>query len=480
MRALFEHIGEVADRDSEREALLVNGERLTYGQLALHLEHLSSELKACGIKRMGIQLPNGLDWVLFDLAALKAGIAVVPVPLFFSPEQVKHLLNDSELDAMVSEQGMEDFDGSHLKNLQQSVLQYRVTSNPCDDDFCKVTYTSGSTGNPKGVCLSNETLMNTVTALANALEASDLQRHLCLIPFSTLLENVAGIYVPLLMGRSLVVEQVEHFGLLSNNQFDVERFCNAVEEYRAESLILLPQMLKLLVEQGDISKLSSLKFIAVGGGKVAPELLARADQLGIPVYEGYGLSECGSVVCLNNALHRRAGSVGKPLGHVQVSISPEGEVLVLGSKMSGYLNQSEAPEVIHTGDAGYFDESGYLFISGRIKNLIVSSFGRNISPEWVESKLLASPLISQIAVFGEAQPYLSAVVVPADNATQQAVLTAVDRINRSLPDYARVQQLVFSEPFSIADKTLTENGKLRRTIIERKYSASLYPQEGVA
>ncbi len=123
------------------------------------------------------------------------------------------------------------------------------------------------------------------------------------------------------MGRAAVVGEVSQFGLLSNHEFDVSRFVDAVQQYRIESVILLPQMLKAIVEyihqHGDLG-LRTLKFIAVGGGKVSADLLKQCQQFNLPVYEGYGLSECASVVSLNLPEARRIGSVGRVLPHVQV------------------------------------------------------------------------------------------------------------------------------------------------------------------
>jgi len=232
----------------------------------------------------------------------------------------------------------------------------------------------------------------------------------------------------------------------------------------------LPQMLKQLLESNSCHSLSSLKFIAVGGGKVAPELLKLASKVGLPVYEGYGLTECGSCVALNTPQANKPGSVGKPLPHAHIRFSPRGEILVTGAAMQGYLDDAPADTEIATGDVGHIDEDGFLFVTGRIKNVIISSFGRNISPEWVESFFLANPFIHQIAVFGEAQPYLSAVIVPSKHAAAARIAEAVAAINLTLPDYARIMQwVVADDPFHVDNGLVTNNGKLRRAAIATKY-----------
>ena len=117
--------------------------------------------------------------------------------------------------------------------------------------------------------------------------------------------------------------------------------------------------------------------------------------------------------------------MGRILPHVEVEIAANSEVVVKGNAMLGYVNDQAVTPYIHTGDAGYFDEDGYLYITGRIKQMIISSFGRNISPEWVESNSLTELEIQQIAIFGEAQPYLSAVIYAADSTPGQQLAVAI-------------------------------------------------------
>ena len=172
----------------------------------------------------------------------------------------------------------------------------------------------------------------------------------------------------------------------------------------------------------------SLRFIAVGGAPVAPDLLARATALGLPVYEGYGLSECASVVCLNTPEARRAGTVGRPLPHVQIRVDERGELHVRGATMLGYLG--EAPAIadaeVATGDLGTLDADGHVRIHGRLRNVYITSFGRNVSPEWVEREIAAEPGIGQVLVHGEARPYPVALIVPA-GPTRRMPLSSIIR-----------------------------------------------------
>ncbi len=498
MNHLFKAISAYAKQDPEREAIVTERDRLHYAELKNRLEQLRAEFMQLNIQRLALWGVNSVDWMIIDLAAQLAGVTVIPVPLFFTKEQVRHLLQDSQADllCLTSEktadapQWLMDLIGETGKHevsvsvemharffpLVQSQTQQGLLACP-SRQLAKITYTSGSTGTPKGVCLAEDTIESISHSLSQALASSQPARHLCLIPFATLLENIAGIYVALSMGRAVVVGEVSQFGLVSNHAFDVQRFVNAVQTYQIESVILLPQMLKAIVEYSaeyGSTGLSTLKFIAVGGGKVSADLLQQCQQLNLPVYEGYGLSECASVVSLNLPGARRIGSVGRVLQHVEVEIAANSEVVVKGNAMLGYVNDPATTPYIHTGDAGYFDEDGYLYITGRIKQIIVSSFGRNISPEWVESNSLTEPEIQQIAIFGEAQPYLSAVIYAPDSTPEQRLAVAIERANARMPDYAQIKHWCRApEPFSLNNQMLTDNGKLRRQQIQQHFQAAL-------
>lgn len=148
--------------------------------------------------------------------------------------------------------------------------------------------------------------------------------------------------------------------------------------------------------------------------------------------------------------------------------------MVRGNAMQGYLNDASIDPLIHTGDAGFFDDEGFLFITGRIKQIIVSSFGRNISPEWVESNGSTEPEINQIAIFGEAQPYLSAVIYAKEDVSDSMLEHAIHKANSRMPDYAQIKQWCRSrEPFSLSNQMLTDNGKLRRIEIQKQFALYL-------
>jgi long-subunit acyl-CoA synthetase (AMP-forming) len=364
----------------------------------------------------------------------------------------------------------------------ENTIMLRVTTEKTVNlaNSIKVTYTSGSTGEPKGVCLSAQNIGAVCEGIDVSMNSMAPTNHLCVLPLATLLENIAGVYVCLIHGGVVITEPLAALGFLSNAEFDISKLLEKIELYQVGSIILLPQMLTLLVHGFNdtvLKQCASLQFIAVGGGKSSALILQQADALDLPVFEGYGLSECASVVSLNLPFQDKVGSVGKALPHVSVVISDDGEIVIEGQAMLGYLNELgelEQPLArIFTGDLGYIDEEGYIFVSGRKKNTIVSSFGRNISPEWVEASLSSSAVISQVAVFGEARPSLSAVIVSSTTNTE-AINNAIEACNKQLPDYAQIRHWVTAEqPFTPNNNLLTNNGRLKRLAIETFYKQQL-------
>ena len=191
------------------------------------------------------------------------------------------------------------------------------------------------------------------------------------------------------------------------------------------------------------------------------------------MFEGYGLTESASVVSLNTPEANKMGSAGKPLSHIEIKITGQHEVLVKGANFLGYTNQQQQIEqyaFIDTGDIGYLDDEGYLFINGRKKNVFITSFGRNVSPEWVERELKVSPYIAQAAVFGEARPWNVAVIVLRQSMDNIAISKVIQAVNAYLPDYASVAQWIIADtPFTAANQQLTTNGKNRRDMIWQHY-----------
>jgi len=410
---------------------------------------------------------------------------LVPLPPYFTHEQIAHAIVDSGADALLADPrlpAVRELDVYALEpfTATDSALAWRrvraSASARMPRGTAKVSYTSGTTGRPKGVCLTQSGMDAVAESLRRAVAELDLKTHLTVLPLATLLENIAGVYAPLQNGGEIVVPGALETGLAGSARFDAAALLRCIDAHRPDSIILVPQLLAALVaelEKG-AARPASLELIAVGGGRVSQAVLARADRLGLPVYEGYGLTECASVVTLNTPNARRIGSVGKPLAHAGLTIDVRGEIHVESAAIGGYVGEERVPQCFATGDLGRLDAEGFLYISGRRKNLFITSFGRNVSPEWVEGELCDEAPIVQAAVFGEARPWNVAVIVPAPTATHERIQAAIAAANRRLPDYARIAAwLPAKEPFSAANGELTVNGRNRRAAISSRYGCQL-------
>ncbi len=464
----------------EQHSGIVLGEgprQLSYAELRHEVAARASQLQQLGVQRVALALDNGLEWALWDLALLRAGLICVPLPGFFSPAQQEHVLNHAGIDCLIGTPGALaercDFQSAEAGLL----LLQPQTVTPVPAGTSKITYTSGTTGQPKGVCLDAEAQLAVAESLWQVSLPCDVRQHLCVLPLATLLENIAGLYAPLLAGARIELRPLAEVGFSGAAGFELPRLLATLNQNRPHSLILLPQLLLALVsaaEQG-LPLPTTLRFIAVGGGRVAPQLLDRAERLGLPVFEGYGLSECASVVCLNTPEARRIGTVGRPLPHVELRLADDGEVLVRGPQMFGYLGEPpQVGEWLATGDLGHF-EDGFLVLHGRKKHQFVTAYGRNVNPEWVEAELVQQAPIAQAWLHGEALAQNVAVLVPRRPELSDAELqAAVERVNASLPDYARVHQWLRADaPFSASNGLATVNGRLRRNVLFDHYQSAI-------
>lgn len=485
MSASLAALGRRLAADAGARVLVTRARSLSVADTLDAVEHAAGQLVRERVRVLAIAAGNSPDWVIADLAAQRAGIPVVPLAPFFSAAQVVHALADSGADAIAADEhgstALRSLPTRFARELTEELTLLRIApgnrARPLPPGTAKISYTSGTTGAPKGVCLAQSALDRVAAGLHETVGAIGMSRHLCLLPLAVLLENVAGVYAPLISGGEIALPPLETTGILGASGLDAERLVACIAMFEPESIILLPQLLAGLVgavERG-ASLPGSLRFAAVGGGVVGKALLDRAGEAGIPVFEGYGLTECGSVVALNTPAANRRGSVGRPLPHCRVRIGACSEVFVEGASLQAYIGEGKAHRgEVATGDIGSIDADGYLHISGRRKNVLITAFGRNLSPEWVEATLTATAPIAQAALFGDGKPFNVAVIAAARGASIAAIETAVATANRSLPDYARVRHWVpAAEPFSTADGTTTANGRLCRNRIGERYRAEI-------
>ncbi len=425
------------------------------------------------------------------------------------------------------------------------------------EDIATLIYTSGTTGNPKGVMLTHSNFVSNCNQLYDVAPHLFEYDHILLsfLPLSHSFERTVGYYLPLYVGKKVVFAG------------DVSKILDFFQEVRPTFIVSVPRIYEK-VHAGIVSKMSAekpikqklfawamdvakrnlpyicndkprtgmfaieyaiankiifsklkeklgldkLQFALSGGGPLSVSDAEFFLGMGIKVLEGFGLTETAPVTNANRPEKIKAGSVGAPVKDTVVKLSEEGEVLIKGPQvMKGYYkNEAATKEVFtddgffKTGDIGVIDNDQYLKITGRIKDLIITSGGKNISPQNIENSLKASQYIEQVAVIGDNRKYLSALIVPAftelenwAKANNIAFTSKKDLLNNpevnkfmlseiesNMKDYARVEQIrkikLLENEWSQQTEELTPTLKLKRRVITQKYAneiESLYPPD---
>ena len=471
---IFDQIQKCPSQDI---ALQTHNDSVSYGELVAQVNKLAQWLISNNIKSVALLCDNLPQWLVIDLACQSNDIIFTPIPTFFSAQQISHLIARVKPTILFSD-----------RNLSDELLQQETSISPIpcfklykalNDDLIdvpnntsKITFTSGSTGEPKGVCLSIENQSKVALSLVDIIDISK-PKHLCLLPYATLLENVAGLYAPLLAGGTVYVATDDERGFNGAQLTNIDKLLTLISTTKPQTMILVPELLQVLllgIKQGWRPPIE-LQFIAVGGSRISDKLLANAKQLGLPVFQGYGLSECGSVVSINTANESLSQGAGKILPHLTVEIIND-ELIVSGNSFLGYLNNRDSwnQTKIYTGDLVEMID-GNIEIKGRKKNLLINSYGRNISPEWLESELMSSGVFKQVVVFGDNRPFCIAIIVPisADISSLQ-IVSAIDEVNQNLPCYAQIEDHInLSQPMLFIDGLFTSNGCPKRDVIEKHY-----------
>lgn len=413
---------------------------------------------------------NSTNWLAIDLACQQTRMDLIPVPTFYTDEQLQRLLKEYPSIGVLTTTDLANRIEPASSSMPPCPVKgwtWRAQDTSLEGDAGdgrKLTFTSGSTAAPKPIVLSATSQWQTAAALRPLRKALPLERHLCMLPLPVLLENVAGAYACLLADGELIIPPTKAVGLVGSSKFDAACAWDMLIKTRANSIIVLPQMLTDLISLASHAPpLKDLRLLAVGGARVPAETIREARDAGLPAYQGYGLSEACSVVSLNSPEADRPESVGRPLRHVRVRIAADGEIIVQPWAATG---SSDVPE-IKTGDLGHLDADGFLYVDGRKKNLIITSYGRNVSPEWPESLLEREPTVAQCVVHGDNQAGLQALLVPAhEQVSDQELEVAVHQVNQQLPDYAQIASWRrTTQAFTPANGLATPNGRPRRAAI---------------
>ena len=444
---LVNFLRERVQQHGPRDALLFKPgfryQRWSYNRLWSESGQVASLLQARGLSK-GDQVvlwgPNSPHWVLAFLGCVRAGVVAVPVDLRSAPDYVERVVARTSpslaFTSRYTPKGEADLGVPEISLEELEVAIYGLPEpEPVDvrpDDLVEIMFTSGTTGDPKGVMLTHRNLTANIEGITQYITCDTSTRLLSILPLSHMYEQMGSLLAMLNFGASVTYPTSRQPAVLAR----------AMRERRVTGLLLVPQGLELLMNGierevrrqgkealwGKLMKLAEktpfrlrrylfgrvhrqfggkLQFIVSGGAALDPELGRKWELMGIKVVQGYGATEASPVISNHSLDVRRPDSVGRPLPNVEVVISNDGEIMVRGESISpGYYNAPEQTAAAfvdgwyRTGDLGYFDDEGFLHIRGRVKDMIVLPSGQNVYPDDIQAVLNRHPGVTDSAVVG--------------------------------------------------------------------------------
>lgn len=538
---------------------------------------LADALEALGViagDRVMMLCETRPEWHMADLAILDVGAVNAPVYGTLTPDQVGYQLQDSGAVAAIAEdaeqmekilhvrsgcpavrhliqlEGDREADVFSLDDLMEggdeaAVERFWERAGRIDpESLATIVYTSGTTGEPKGVMLTHHNIVTNALESMERIDVSPDEAGLEFLPLCHMIERIAG-YVYMAVGASRVYCSVYHVAELLREARPAAFACvpRVLEKVHAGIMARAKQgsplrraLFKMALGIGERAAEARLEGrrrdpalaaghwladrlvlarvreafggrlrVLFGGGAAVPVHIHRFFQaLGIPVQEAWGLTETSPVITLNGAEpgDMRLGSVGRPLPSYELKVAEDGELLVRGpSVFCGYWNKpAQTAEAFddagffHTGDIGTIDDDGFVFITDRKKDLIVTAGGKNVAPQPIESALKRSPLIENAVLVGDGRPFIAALVSPdpdglvawanaegkdasdlpslmTDPDLERAIDGEIERINASLARYEQVKKsALLPEPLTVEGGELTPTLKVRRRIVAERHA----------
>ena len=481
------------DRCPDKTAIFWGDDVFTYRQLMTEASQLAAQLVAEGVKpgdHVGLWLKNCPQFIPALFGILLAGGVAVPINNFLKPAEVSYILKDSGIRVLISSSDAHEGILA-LQTLQPGlrvvdalavhpVLDAVSLPPPCPaSDLAIIIYTSGTTGHPKGAMLSHANLLHNVNSCRQVLEAVDFDRFVLLLPMFHSFMLCVCICLPLIVGGSIVLIRSVH---------PPKAIFHEIIKHQATILPAIPQLFRALAANPLPANLP-LRLCISGAAPLPAQILNEfQERVGIPLIEGYGLSEASPVVSLNPIRGaRKGGSIGQPIPDVEVTIQDEsgnelpvkavGEICVRGGNvMRGYWNQpEETAKALHngwllTGDVGYRDEDGYFFITDRKKDMLLVN-GINVYPREIEELLYLLPGVREAAVVGTPDPRRGEQAIAFVSMTEGTPFDAkaiLHQLREQLADYKVPRHI-----YQLNALPRNATGKVLKTDLRKLYQAEL-------
>jgi long-chain acyl-CoA synthetase len=515
-------------------------------KVASMARHLRSAGIAAG-DRVIILSESRLEWGLADVAVLSIGGVTVPIYPTLPAGQIEPMLLDSgAVAAFVSNatqrakieeatrlagtiRWLHTFDEDPWPDPAPGALDPSVPLQP--DQLATIIYTSGTTGEPKGVMLTHGNVVSEVLLALQAMQLRPDDIYLSFLPLSHIFERCSGYYTMLYAGTTIAY--AESFERIAANLKEVrptivlsvprlyEKILAGADEKARKAGVLSGAIWKwarrvaiewaksrsegkpvspwLSLQHGLAGKLVYKKLVAGLGGRSrmlvsGGAALHRETALffygcGLPIFEGYGLTETSSAVSVNTFEKHRVGSVGPLFRGVEARVAEDGELSFRGPVvMKGYWRKPEATAAVltdgwfATGDIGEVDADGFLRITDRKKDVLITSGGKKVAPQPIEAALKASPRVAEALLLGDGEKFVSALIVPGPETTREQVEDEIKRVNAGLAQFEQIRKFeLIPDDLTIENGMMTPSLKLKRkAVIERHRAivARIYKEGG--
>jgi long-chain acyl-CoA synthetase len=529
--------------------------------------------------KIAILAENRYEWPLVDFAALSLGMTDVPIYPTNTADQAGYILEHSETRCVVvsTQEQLRKLlaikNGSSLldcivvmdtlkrlpkggrinilklaevvdlgrKHIKQLNLEKTLSSIP-SSAMATIIYTSGTTANPKGVCLSHSNFLSNARDALTVLKIDESHKYLSFLPLSHVFERTAGLYATVMGG--VEVAYAENMDSIAQNMVEtqptvimgVPRFYEKLHARIQNALETAPKAKQLLIQLAMNAESTYRKYLesqqtpplwlkaarkvlnqfilknlhkrlggrvrlmVSGGAPINPEVCEYFQRLGLNIFQGYGLTETSPVITVNTNPSKLA-SVGQVIPNVQIKFAEDGEILCKGPNlMMGYFKDPEATREtfapggwLKTGDIGKLDHEGYLYITDRKKDIIITSGGKNVAPAKIEGMLKNTSLVDHALIVGDQRKFLTALIVPnpmgietlakkerihqklpslySHPLIQKAIHECVQKVNRELASYEQIKRYrIITQPFDIESGDLTPTLKIKKRQVMQKYA----------
>jgi long-chain acyl-CoA synthetase len=480
----------------------------------------ATALLSLGLKRGGsvcILMGNVPEWPISDIGTIMAGGVGVGLYPTSSAEQIAYIINHSDAEFVLvdSREQLEKVisvrdqlgkvrqvialnaeSGGEISNYRDLIARSRSEracfapllkeraegANP--DDIAIMVYTSGTTGPPKGACLSHRYIIKSVESLRQTIPIYDTDVSFSYLPFCHVAERISGLYNRLYAGASAYF--VDDLARLGEYMLEVKptvfaslpRFFEKIHARAVADMQRLPEEEWAHFMSTRVKDYfgGRIRLATSGGAPLPLEVAEFFAEAGLPILQAYGLTE-NVCVAFNRPDNYKFGTVGPPMPGCEVRLAADKEILVRSEMMfSGYYKAPEETAKVFsdgwllTGDLGEFDADGFLKIIGRKKELIVTSTGKKVSPALLENMLKENHVVSQAMVYGEGRSYLVALITLNAPTPRETVQSIIDMVNRRVSSTEAIKRFAILErDFEIGRDEITPTGKLKRDVITKQF-----------